>query len=140
MTALFAPGVRAVERLKMASSLFLITSLHLAAQLLSARLDSERRWHKTRSQSEPADAQPFALAQEAMFRACREALRECQAVLRAGRTVGDVFVVHSRTLTRAGYKGQFLNACGYTMGATYPPTWTDEPMIYAKRIEKVPIR
>jgi Xaa-Pro dipeptidase len=24
-----------------------------------------------------------------------------------------------------------LNACGYTLGATYPPTWMDEPMIYA---------
>jgi Xaa-Pro dipeptidase len=34
-------------------------------------------------------------------------------------------------LTRAGYKGHFLNACGYTLGATYPPTWMDEPMIYA---------
>ena len=68
---------------------------------------------------------------EAMFKACREALRECEAVLRPGRTVGDVFAAHARVLTRAGYKGHFLNACGYTLGATYPPTWMDEPMIYA---------
>ena len=25
----------------------------------------------------------------------------------------------------------FLNACGYTMGATYSPTWMDWPMVYA---------
>jgi len=52
-------------------------------------------------------------------------------VLRPGKTVGDVFAAHARVLTRAGYQGHFLNACGYTMGATYPPTWMDEPMIYA---------
>jgi Xaa-Pro dipeptidase len=68
---------------------------------------------------------------EAMFRACRDALKECEAVLRPGRTVGDIYDAHARVLTRAGYKGHFLNACGYTMGATYPPTWMDEPMIYA---------
>jgi Xaa-Pro dipeptidase len=66
-----------------------------------------------------------------MFKACREALRECEAVLRPGKTVGDVFAVHARILTGLGYKGHFLNACGYTLGATYPPTWMDEPMIYA---------
>jgi Xaa-Pro dipeptidase len=65
-----------------------------------------------------------------MFRACRDALDACNAALRPGRTVGDVFDTHARVLTRAGYKGRFLNACGYTMGATYPPTWMDWPMIY----------
>jgi Xaa-Pro dipeptidase len=65
-----------------------------------------------------------------MFRACRDALAACQAVLRPGRTVGEVFDAHARVLTRAGYRGHFLNACGYTMNASYPPTWMDEPMIY----------
>src|SRR5262250_3267708 len=64
---------------------------------------------------------------EAMYKACREALAECEAVLRPGKTVGDVFAAHARVFTRAGYKGHFLNACGYTLGATYPPTWMDEP-------------
>jgi Xaa-Pro dipeptidase len=66
-----------------------------------------------------------------MVRACREALTACQAVLRPGRTVGEVFETHARILTEAGYKDHYLNACGYTMGATYPPTWMDWPMIYA---------
>jgi len=66
-----------------------------------------------------------------MFRACREALTACKAALRPGRTVGDIFATHARVLTRAGYKDHMLNACGYTLGATYPPTWMDEPMIYA---------
>ena len=66
-----------------------------------------------------------------MFRACREALTACEATLRPGRTVGDIFAAHARVLARAGYKDHMLNACGYTLGATYPPTWMDEPMIYA---------
>ena len=42
-----------------------------------------------------------------------------------------MFAAHAEVLTKAGYAGHFLNACGYTMGATYPPTWMDWPMLYA---------
>ena len=66
-----------------------------------------------------------------MFEACAEALDACEAALRPGNTVGQVFEAHAKVLTKAGYAGHFLNACGYTMGATYPPTWMDWPMIYA---------
>jgi Xaa-Pro dipeptidase len=66
-----------------------------------------------------------------MFDACAGALDACEAALRPGNTVGEVFAAHAEVLTRAGYAGHFLNACGYTMGATYPPTWMDWPMVYA---------
>jgi Xaa-Pro dipeptidase len=66
-----------------------------------------------------------------MFNACAEALEACEAAVRPGNTVGEVFAAHARVLTKAGYAGHFLNACGYTMGATYPPTWMDWPMVYA---------
>jgi Xaa-Pro dipeptidase len=66
-----------------------------------------------------------------MFEACAEALDACEAALRPGNTVGQVFEAHAKVLTKAGYAGHFLNACGYTMGATYPPTWMDWPMVYA---------
>ena len=66
-----------------------------------------------------------------MFDACAEALDACKAALRPGNMVGQVFAAHADILTKAGYAGHFLNACGYTMGATYPPTWMDWPMIYA---------
>jgi Xaa-Pro dipeptidase len=69
--------------------------------------------------------------QRRMFDACADALDACEAALRPGNTVGQVFAVHADVLTKAGYAGHFLNACGYTMGATYPPTWMDWPMIYA---------
>jgi len=66
-----------------------------------------------------------------MFDACTQALEACEAALQPGNTVGEVFTVHAKAMTDAGYAGHFLNACGYTMGATYPPTWMDWPMVYA---------
>jgi Xaa-Pro dipeptidase len=66
-----------------------------------------------------------------MFAACGEALDACEAALRPGNTVGQVFAAHAEVLTKAGYAGHLLNACGYTMGATYPPTWMDWPLLYA---------
>ncbi|HYB42850.1 MAG TPA: Xaa-Pro peptidase family protein, partial [Candidatus Methylomirabilis sp.] len=65
-----------------------------------------------------------------MFAACAEALAEAEDALRPGRTAGEVFDAHARSLTKSGFEGQFLNACGYTLGATYPPTWMDWPMLY----------
>src|SRR5262245_13569013 len=68
--------------------------------------------------------------QRDMFAACMDALAATQEALRPGRTAGDVFDAHARALAKAGYEGHFLNACGYTLGATYPPTWMDWPMFY----------
>ncbi|PCI13308.1 MAG: hypothetical protein COB68_14180, partial [SAR202 cluster bacterium] len=34
-------------------------------------------------------------------------------------------------LNEAGFGEHKLNACGYSLGALYPPTWMDWPMIYA---------
>lgn len=65
-----------------------------------------------------------------MFKACRDALDACEDALRPGRTVGDIYAAHAKTLAKAGYGGHILKVCGYTMGATYPPTWMDLPMIY----------
>jgi Xaa-Pro dipeptidase len=68
--------------------------------------------------------------QVAMFEACIAALDACEAALVPGATVGAIFDVHARVMTEMGQGANFLNACGYTMGATYPPTWMDWPMLY----------
>jgi Xaa-Pro dipeptidase len=65
-----------------------------------------------------------------MFKACVDALAACEEALRPGSTVGAVFDAHAGVFGKAGYEGHFLHACGYTMGATYPPTWMDWPMFY----------
>ena len=47
-----------------------------------------------------------------------------------GTTFGDIFDTHGRVLDAAGFREQRLNACGYSLGALYPPTWMDWPMLY----------
>jgi len=55
----------------------------------------------------------------------------CEETLRPGKTVGEVFEAHARTLDRAGLQAHRLNACGYSLGTTFAPNWMDWPMIYA---------
>jgi Xaa-Pro dipeptidase len=65
-----------------------------------------------------------------MHAACVEALDAVQDTLRPGRTLGEVFEAHRATLARQGWEHALLKACGYTMGATFPPSWMEQPMIY----------
>jgi Xaa-Pro dipeptidase len=65
-----------------------------------------------------------------MHAACVDALAEVQDTLRPGRTLGEVYEVHRATLAKHGYEKAALKACGYTMGATFSPTWMEMPMMY----------
>ncbi len=65
-----------------------------------------------------------------MHRVCRDALEACKDALGPGRPVGEVFDAYARTADEAGYRAHRLNACGYGMGTTFPPSWMDWPMLY----------
>ena len=66
-----------------------------------------------------------------MNKACAEAIDACEAVLKPGTTVGELYDTHKRTLAKAGFGDAALAACGYTLGASYPPSWMDWPMLWA---------
>ncbi len=66
-----------------------------------------------------------------MYSAVVEALDACKQACRPGATYGDIFDAHAKALDNAGFGEHKLNACGYSLGALYPPTWMDWPMIYA---------
>jgi Xaa-Pro dipeptidase len=68
--------------------------------------------------------------QRALHKAAQDALLACEAALKPGRTVGDVFEAHAATLDKAGLSRFRLNACGYSLGTTFAPNWMDWPMIY----------
>ncbi len=75
----------------------------------------------------------------AMHEACQEALAACEATLRPGATMGDVFDAHARVMDDHGYRAHRMNACGYSMGSTFPPNWMDWPMFYhGNDVEIVP--
>ncbi len=66
-----------------------------------------------------------------MHSAAVEALEACKEACRPGATFGGIFDAHAKALDGAGFGEHKLNACGYSLGALYPPTWMDWPMIYA---------
>jgi Xaa-Pro dipeptidase len=67
-----------------------------------------------------------------MHAACVDALAAVQDKLVPGNTLGEVYEAHRATFARHGYEHALLRACGYTMGATWPPTWMEQPQIYER--------
>ncbi|MBS1270289.1 MAG: Ectoine hydrolase [Gammaproteobacteria bacterium] len=59
-----------------------------------------------------------------------EALEACEAALNPGDPIGAVFDAHARVADANGLNKHRLNACGYSLGATFTPTWMDWPMLY----------
>lgn len=70
-------------------------------------------------------------AHRSLFDACREALLACEDRLRPGLAVAEVFEAHATTLDHRGLGAHRLNACGYSLGAVYAPSWMDWPMVHA---------
>ena len=66
----------------------------------------------------------------AMHEAACAALAEVETELRPGRTAGDVFAAHARVMDAHGMQKHRLNACGYSLGAKFTPSWMDNPMFY----------
>ena len=65
-----------------------------------------------------------------MHEACIEALNKCEIKLKPGNKIGEVFDIHAKTFDDLGYKNSRMNACGYSLGATFSPNWMDWPMLY----------
>ena len=54
----------------------------------------------------------------------------CEAAIRPGNPMGQVFDAHAEVFDRHGFKYARFQACGYGMGAIYNPIWVDFPMFY----------
>lgn len=66
----------------------------------------------------------------AMHKAAAEALQACKEAMQAGNTFGDVFAAHARVMDDHGMHHHKLNACGYSVGARYAPSWMEGQMFY----------
>lgn len=58
------------------------------------------------------------------------ALEAVQSILRPGTKVGELYDTYRKMLEDNGERDAVLTVCGYTMGATCPPTWMEQPMIF----------
>lgn len=65
-----------------------------------------------------------------MHAACAEALNACEAAIKPGAPMGDVYAAHAKVFDANGLSHARLQACGYGMGAVYNPIWVDFPMFY----------
>ncbi len=67
-----------------------------------------------------------------MHEACVEALTNCENKLKPGNKIGEIFDIHAKTFDDHGFKNARMNACGYSLGATFSPNWMDWPMLYTR--------
>jgi Xaa-Pro dipeptidase len=68
--------------------------------------------------------------QREMHAACQGALAAAEARLKPGSTMGEVFAAQADIFDARGMRPHRLNACGYSLGAVYAPSWMDWPMFY----------
>ncbi len=66
-----------------------------------------------------------------LYDVCREALEEIEKVLRPGHNFGDVFATHAKVMEDRGLTKHRLNACGYSLGARFTPSWMEREMFYS---------
>ena len=65
-----------------------------------------------------------------LYETACEALAACEETLKPGVPLGAVFDAHAKVCDDAGLRKHRLNACGYSMGATFAPSWMDWPMLF----------
>ena len=72
-----------------------------------------------------------------LFEAARDALVAVEKAMVPGKTFGDVFDAHARVMETHGLTRHRLNACGYSVGARFTPSWMDMPMFYAGNAQPI---
>ncbi|MDG3576092.1 Xaa-Pro peptidase family protein [Rhizobium sp. YJ-22] len=72
-----------------------------------------------------------------LFSACVENIQAIEAVLRPGHIFGDVFDTHARIMDERGLTRHRLNACGYSLGARFSPSWMEHQMFHAGNVEEI---
>lgn len=72
-----------------------------------------------------------------LFDAARAALLAVEKAMTPGNSFGDVFDAHARTLEAHNLTKHRLNACGYSVGARFTPSWMDMPMFYQGNPEPI---
>lgn len=72
-----------------------------------------------------------------LYDASLDALLSVEKAMTPGNTFGDVFDAHARTLEAHGLTKHRLNACGYSVGARFTPSWMDMPMFYQGNPEPI---
>jgi len=72
-----------------------------------------------------------------LYEAAHEALTAVERAMVPGQTFGDVFEAHAKVMEAHGLTRHRLNACGYSVGARFTPSWMDKQMFFAGNPEPI---
>ncbi len=72
-----------------------------------------------------------------LFDAAQAALLAVEKAMTPDNSFGNVFEAHARALEAHGLTKHRLNACGYSVGARFAPSWMDTPMFYQGNSEPI---
>jgi Xaa-Pro dipeptidase len=72
-----------------------------------------------------------------LFDAAKDALIMVEKAMVPGKTFGDVFDAHAKVMEAHELTRHRLNACGYSVGARFSPSWMDMPMFYQGNPEPI---
>jgi Xaa-Pro dipeptidase len=75
--------------------------------------------------------------QKELYAASRDAIEAIEQVLTPGNTFATVFETHSRIMDDRGLARHRLNACGYSVGARFSPSWMEHQMFHAGNAEPI---
>ncbi|TWB61366.1 Xaa-Pro dipeptidase [Rhizobium sp. ERR 922] len=65
-----------------------------------------------------------------LYSACLETLQAIETILMPGHTFGDIFDIHAKIMDERGLARHRLNACGYSLGARFSPSWMEHEMFH----------
>ncbi|NTJ07741.1 M24 family metallopeptidase [Rhizobium lusitanum] len=65
-----------------------------------------------------------------LYSACLETLQAIETILTPGHSFGDVFDMHAKIMDERGLSRHRLNACGYSLGARFSPSWMEHEMFH----------
>lgn len=75
--------------------------------------------------------------QRMLYAAARDAIEAIELVLTPGNTFGTVFDTHARIMDERGLARHRLNACGYSVGARFSPSWMEHQMFHVGNPEPI---
>lgn len=72
-----------------------------------------------------------------LYNACFETIQAIETVLKPGHSFGDVFDMHAKIMDERGLSRHRLNACGYSLGARFSPSWMEHQMFHVGNLQPI---
>ncbi|TPW31739.1 aminopeptidase P family protein [Martelella alba] len=72
-----------------------------------------------------------------LYRACHDCIEAIEEILRPGNNFGSVFDRHAEVMDAFNLSRHRLNACGYSLGARFAPSWMEHQMFHTGNMQAI---